>query len=309
MSSNKKKAITNSKIEKDTVKQIVNVRIGEQSIKKKRATKRKPRRAAGKPEGVSKMGAAVGGSEMMSGLGVFNRNPMVSLSLQSPSMQMPSYANEYNTLLKELAMERKQRLDAIPVLASNTAPLTTNMQLMELNPRTPKPKQEFDDITQRFANAASETLDESVQDDPTIDDNMLKGTSNLGYRLSQKLPTSNFDYEDVEAYDAENEMEQEAIATAVKTPLPTATVLPKPEPLGDEDLPMLEGTAMKSYSENKKTAAKQQVYEEYVKFMQNLNERYGTNYKIKGIRTFTGQGKIREEISRIQNEILMNKKV
>jgi len=197
------KKIPTTSIKQGNIKQVVNVRVGDQTTKTRRRRPRpRPRTGGG--------GGGAGGS---SGLAMFSR-PAISLSLQAPTLQQPSYLNEYNMLLRELANERRQREAAATPLQPNTTPLTTNQQRNELLSKAPT-LTPLDPITQRFSQVATQTIEKETYDDPLTNENMFTTPPSLAYNLSQKLPVSTFDEEDVIDYDEENSDEQEALAKEV----------------------------------------------------------------------------------------------
>lgn len=276
------------KMEKDTVKQIVNVRVGETAIKKRQRMK-KPRSApVAKPQGVSKFGEPAK-ADMMSALSSFNR-PNISLSLQSPAVQQPSFLNEYNMLLRELANERKQRQTATQPLAANTAPLTTNEQRNELLIPVVQATL-LDPITQRFSETATQTINKEVYDDPQTSENMLSSPPNLAYKLSQKLPNSNFDYRDVDSYAGENQTEQDALA---KEAVAGAN-------LGDEEISGEETYNVKPRKARQTKPESLKVpFQQYIKEVANLNERFNLEVKPRSLNEFRTKGEIMEEISNIK---------
>ena len=201
----KKPLPTTNKVQQGNIKQVVNVRVGDEYTKARRAAKKTRRRVTG------------GGGPMASS--VFSKYPSQNISLglqtQSPMVQQPSYLNEYNMLLKQLADERKQRLQATPALAPNTTPLTMNQQRNELLSQK-APVQPFDEVTRRFAEVQTQTVNKKTYDDPQTNENMFTSPPSLGYNLSQKLPVTNFDYEDIDNYADEDEDEQNALVEDVE---------------------------------------------------------------------------------------------
>lgn len=210
------KKISTTKVETGNIKQVVNVRVGDQYTKTKRVSKKTKRYYGGK--GASRYGGGGGGGD--GGLAIFSRPPILT-NMQSPVVQQPSYVNEYNMLLRELANERKQRQAAAPPLQPNTTPLTTNMQRNELlaTPTLPTP---LEPITKRFSEVAEMTIDKETYDDPQTNENMFSSPPSLAYNLSQKLPIGLFDEEDLEEFDNENDAEQEALEKQAK-PIITPT--------------------------------------------------------------------------------------
>ncbi len=197
------KKIPTTSIKQGNIKQVVNVRVGDQTSKTRR---RKPRPRTGGGGG----GRGGGGD---SGLAMFSR-PAISLSLQAPTLQQPSYLNEYNMLLREIANERRQRESNAPPLQPNTTPLTINQQRNELLSKV-APKTQLDPITERFSQLATQTVNKEVYDDPQTNENMFTSPPSLAYNVSQKLPVSTFDEEDVIKYDNENSDEQEELEIEV----------------------------------------------------------------------------------------------
>ncbi len=266
----KKTKISNVKAEASAVKQVVNVRVGDQFTKRK-TVKRYGRRP---PRG----GGGGGGGD--GGLGIFNRPPVVatqSLSIQPTSTPAP--VNEYNALLRALAEERSARMAAAPPLAPNTSPLTTNEQRNELlsksTPRTP-----LTPIVQAYAVAEEQTIDKELYDDPLSNENMFVGSSRLGEKLAQKLPVSNFDYNDVEGYDDENEYEQEAL---VKQAEPRS----------------IEKTEYQRQRDRFNA-----VYDEYLRKVKDANRNYLLGESIKSRNYFNNsQTNVRSEMSRIDDLI------
>lgn len=160
---------------KAAVKQVVNVRVGDVSAKRKRATR------APNP--------------------LMKQAPPINLSLSTQSYNNPQpqpYLNEYNTLLRQLADERMTRAASAPPLAANTSPLTINQQRntllskVEAQPKLPG--------TNIFENV----VDIALADDPFSNENMFINSSRLGEKIAPKLPASNFDYSDIDNYDSEN---------------------------------------------------------------------------------------------------------
>lgn len=277
------------KMEKDTVKQVVNVRVGDVAVKKRKRMK-KPRSApVAKPAGVSKYGESK--ADMMSALTAFNR-PNISLSLQSPVVQQPSYLNEYNMLLRELANERRQRQQASQPLAANTAPLTTNSQRNELLVPVVQATL-LDPITQRFSETATQTINKEVYDDPQTDENMLSSPPNLAYNLSQKLPSSNFDYRDVDSYAGENQKEQSALASEAVS----GANLGEEEISGEETFYVKPRKARQTNPESLKVP-----YQQYIKEVSNLNERFNLEIKPIPMNNFRTKGAIMEEIGNIKKK-------
>lgn len=201
------KKIPTTSIKQGNIKQVVNVRVGDQTTKTRR---RRPRKYGGGGSG----GGGDRGLASASGLAMFSR-PAILSTMQSPVVQQPSYVNEYNMLLRELANERKQRQASAPFLQPNTEPLTTNMQRNELlaTPTLPTP---LDPITKRFSEVAQQTVAKETYDDPQTNENMLTSPPSLAYNLSQKLPIGVLDEEDLEDFDEEDSDEQEALVKQVE---------------------------------------------------------------------------------------------
>lgn len=167
--------------QKQQVKQVVNVRVGDIKAKRKAA----PRRRAALPEpapALLRQGPPVN----------------VSLSTQSYMPSQPSYLNEYNTLLKQMAEEKAARSRAAPPLAPNTVPLTINQQRNELLNRIEAAMQ-----TNALAVPLKNVVETQTYDDPLSDENMFVNSSRLGENIAPKLPVTNFDYNDVNNYAAE----------------------------------------------------------------------------------------------------------
>lgn len=277
---------SNVKMEKDTVKQIVNVRVGDTAVKKRKRMKKPRALPARKPEGVSKYGEPK--PDMMSALSAFSR-PNISLSLQSPVVQQPSYLNEYNMLLRELANERKQRLAATPILSPNTTPLTANAQKTELLVKKEK-LSPLDPITERFSNISEQTVNKELYDDPQTNENMLSSPPNLAYNLSQKLPIINyFDYEDVEDYDNENEAEQNALEEeVVEVKKPKKRILI--EEVDDENETSI-----------KKPTKKEQLIDETNRLIEFYNSE--TNDALPLVKKSLSNKKIKEQMNRVNSLI------
>jgi hypothetical protein len=113
-------------------------------------------------------------------------------------------------LLREIANERRQREASAPPLQPNTTPLTINQQRNELLSKV-APSTPLDPITKRFSQVAEQTVDKETYDDPQTNENMFTTPPSLAYNVSQKLPVSTFDEEDVIDYDEENSDEQEEL--------------------------------------------------------------------------------------------------
>lgn len=201
----KKTKISNVKAEASAVKQVVNVRVGDQVTKRKTVRRYSVRRGGG---------GGGGGGGGMGGLGVFNRPlPVMTQALGAP----PAPVNEYNELLRALAEERRQRMST-QTLGPNTAPLTTNgqrNQLLSISvPQTP-----LTPIVEAFAIAQDKVVDKQLYDDPLTNENMFVNSSRLGENIAQKLPVSNFDEGDLDTYDDENQDEQSSLANEVASRL------------------------------------------------------------------------------------------
>ena len=202
--------IRNVKAEQTGVKQIVNVRVGDQYVAKKRAVKRR----AKKVSPISK--TSLGMSSPIISLSSQSFQPpsyssapilapkIQSVPLGSPALgafQPPSYVNEYNALLRELADERRARNQSLPPLGPNTAPLTTNQQRNELlsEPIQVPPLAPQIDVLSSLVNT-------ELTDDPLTNENVTGfGSSRLAENIAQKLPDTYFDEEDIDAYDDENQ--------------------------------------------------------------------------------------------------------
>ena len=274
----KKTKISNVKAEASAVKTVVNVRVGDQYSKRKTV---KNRYAGG---GGGRRGGGGGGGGGDGGLAIFNRPPVVATQNLSPPPSS-NVANEYNELLRTLAEERRARMAAAPPLAPNSAPLTTNQQRNELLSRRPPPAP-FAPIVQAYAVAAEATVKKDLYDDPTTNENMFNGSSRLGINISPRLPVSNFDYNDVDAYDDENDYEQEALEESVANAQ------------SPEQLQEIQKKAQTKYQ------AVSKAYEDYINYLRDANERYAINEPPKSRRFFNSQKKIKEEIRRVQ-EITM----
>lgn len=175
--------------QKQQVKQVVNVRVGEIKAKRKSA----PRRRASLPEPVPPL---------------LRQGPPVnvSLSTQSYMPSQPSYINEYNTLLKQMAEEKAVQARAAPPLAANTTPLTINQQRNEMLNRVEAAMQ-----TNPLAVPLKNIVESETYDDPLTNENMFVNSSRLAENIAPKLPVTNFDYNDIDKYDAENQTEQNAL--------------------------------------------------------------------------------------------------
>lgn len=245
--------------------QVVNVRVGGTigAVRKRRPT--------GRRGGGAGRGGGGGGGD--GGLAIFSRPPIVAT--QNLSTVPPAPVNEYNELLRALATERRERMAAAPPLAPNTTPLTTNEQRNEIL-RTPDTSTPMTPIIQAWAVAQEAVVDRETWDDPLTNENMFVGSSRLAQNISQKLPVSNFDYNDVEAYDDENDLEQEALENQAAR---------EGEPLT---------LAQKKYD------AVSRAYEQYINFLRDANERYLLGEAPKSRRFFNSIKKIKDEIRRIQ---------
>lgn len=271
MPAKKKTKISNVKAEASAVKQVVNVRVGDQIVRRK--TVRRARRSGGRG----------GGSD--GGLAIFSRPlPIATQSLGAPS-QAP-ILNEYNELLRTLAAERRERLAAAPPLAPNTEPLTTNMQRNELLSR-PDPRTPLTPIVQAFAVAEEAVVDKETYDDPLTNENMFVGASRLAEKLAPRLPVSNFNYDDVIAYDDENEREQDALFREAEA--------------------VSEEAKRKAPKSASKYEGVSKAYDAYVEFLTDANARYIINEPIKARRSFGSQAAVKREIDRIQTLVLQSR--
>lgn len=258
----KKTKISNVKAEASAVKTVVNVRVGDQNTRAKTVKRRRTVAGAG------------------AGLGIFNRP--LPLATQSLSISQPAFmTNEYNELLKALATERKERMSMAPPLAPNSTPLTANIQTNELLDR-PIPRNPMIPIAQAFAVAQEATVEKDFADDPLTNENMFVGSSRLAEKLSQKLPVTNFDYNDMESYDSESNRNQEDLVSEAVSSKAKGKTTPS-------------GTKYEEVSK---------VYDGYINYLKDVNKRYGINEPPKARRDFNSQIAIKKEIRRIQDLVL-----
>lgn len=189
----KKTKISNVKAEASAVKTVVNVRVGDQYSKKK-TVKYRVRRPKDKAAGET-------------GLAIFNR-PLPLATQSFAQAQSPVLTNEYNELLRRLEMERRERMATLKPLTPNPTPLTTNEQRNEIL-RKPDTRTPMTPAIEAFS-----ATQEALVDNETLGtgfENMFIGTTSAIRNIAPKLPVSNFDYNDLETYYDENEMEQEAL--------------------------------------------------------------------------------------------------
>ena len=268
----KKTKISNVKAEATGVKQVVNVRVGGQYTSKKKTVRNVRRRPLSSQA-----------REEVRGIGAFERPPAPVVSLSTQTFQPPSYVNEYNALLRELADERRARNQSVPPLAPNTAPLTTNQQRNELLSR-PTQVAPFEPAIQAYATLV---VDKELADDPLTNENVTGfGSARLAENIAQKLPVAYFDEEDIDDYDDENQIEQSELIDQVE---------------GSE------GKPSRQYSQNPKKAKVQKMYEGYVSYIDDVNAQYGLDIKPRPIRDVQSQSKITEQINKI-DEIVKRKK-
>lgn len=262
----KKKTTKVSAKAKAAVKQVVNVRVGNVPAQRRRAAAA-PRPP--KPENP-----------------LLKQQPSINLTLSTQSYTNPQpqpYINEYNTLLRQLADERMARAAAATPLAPNTTPLTINEQRNELLSRV-EAQTPMTPIVNAFAVAAADVVKSKMADDPLTNENMFVNSGRLAENLAQKLPVSNFNYDDVDNYAEENVMEQDALVRQA------------------------EGDAVERKTPSKSAVKYENVsrgYEEYINFVRNMNERYGINETPKSRRSFNSIAGIKREVNRIQ-ELVMN---
>ena len=287
----KKTKISNVKAEASAVKTVVNVRVGDQYTRK--TTKRGGKRTGGGGGGGG--GGGRGGGDM-GGLGIFNRPIPVS----NISISQPSSTNEYNELLRALAAERRDRMAAAPPLAPNTTPLTANEQRNELL-NIPDMRTPMTPVVERFSMVQPNLVERELYDDPLSNENMFIGSSRLAERLAPKLPVSNFDYSDIDAYDAEDETEQDALETQAggkRTSLG--------EKIAKVALSEFEGGGLTPAQI--KTGKVKAIYEKYINMVRDANERYGLNEPVKNLTSFQkSQKKVKDEIDRITKRIESSK--
>jgi len=200
-------------------------------------------------------------------------NPMITL--QPPQITPPPYVEQYNSLLKAMQDERKQMLASLPVLASNTTPLTQNLQRNQLlnKPVIPNPLTE---VTQQFSESLSNSIASQTYDDPTTNEEQAKFPAREAESIAPTLPVGRYDIEDVNEYDNSNNDEEEALAVSA------------------------------SKGEQPKTNAygkRQILYEEYKEMIDSAYLQYPElrdKYKIKTIKQLNSQGKIKNEMEKIQ---------
>lgn len=240
-------------------------------------------------------------AQLDSGLNVFKKQP-ISIVLQTPSLssqanplEKPSYLNEYNMLLKELADERKARLDATAPLTPNPTPLTTNQQVNQLLNIPVVTATPINEVTNKFR---EELIDDAIYDAPYTDENMLTTPPNLSYNLSQKLPVSNFDYDDLRRYSNENQDEQSALVSEARAGggLGEGEVLGA-LPTSEEEF---EITPKPRKSRQTKPEKLQPTFEEYVNEVRRLNERFNLEIKTKTLKDFRTKQDIIEEIQNVK---------
>lgn len=182
--------------QKQVVKQVVNVKVGD--MKPKRKAVARPRLPEPQP--------------------ALFRQPPINVSLSTQSYQPPatqSYINEYNALLKQVADERRAALQNVPLLTPNTNPLTTNEQRNELLSRS-EPRTQFSAIVEAASKKLEDVVNLETYDDPLTNENQFVNSSRLGEKLAQRLPVTNFDFNDVNNYDMENAKEQKALEDEVE---------------------------------------------------------------------------------------------
>ena len=175
------------------------------------------------------------------------------------------------------------RAAAATPLAPNTTPLTINEQRNELLSRV-EAQTPMTPIVNAFAVAAADVVKSKMADDPLTNENMFVNSGRLAENLAQKLPVSNFNYDDVDNYAEEDVMEQDALVRQA------------------------EGDAVERKTPSKSAVKYENVsrgYEEYINFVRNMNERYGINETPKSRRSFNSIAGIKREVNRIQ-ELVMN---
>lgn len=251
-------------------KQIVNVKIGD-TVARRRS--KRPRRGGGGGGGGEQPPRPMG----MEALGVFSRGLPVATQSLGVSMTAPANA-EYNMLLRALAEEKSARERAAAPLMPNTAPLTTNEQRNELlshpdlrTPMTP--------IVEKFSRIIQTVAANQMYDDPLIDENKNFGAARLAENIEPRLPVSNFDVNDVVAYDDEDFLEQEALGDSVSKGQSSA----KPPKSGS------------------KYEAVSKAYENYAEYIKYANKQYGINEPIKARRNFTSQVGVSRELDRVKD--------
>lgn len=278
-----KKPTTSSKASaKADVKQVVNVRVGD--IKTKRKVVRRPATKLPEPQSA-----------------LFRQAPInVSLSTQSyqPAAAQP-YVNEYNSLLKQLTEERRVALQSVPILAPNNAPLTINQQRNTLLNRLEREPTPFTPIVEATAISLAEVVKGETYDDPLSNENMFVNSSRLGEKLTQKLPVSNFDYNDINDYDSENMREQNALAEQAKQPQKKKKLV-----IQESESEEYATAASKPSGRDALTRKKNEAYSDYVNYIKNVNERYNLEENVKPQTELKTLSEIKKEIKKIDNRIV-----
>lgn len=190
----KQPSIKSKATAKASVKQVVNVKIGSDKQTRRRA--RVPTKLSPTPSPLLRQAPPIN----------------LSLSTQSYNQPQPSYLNEYNMLLRQMAEERTARARATPPLQPNTTPLTSNLQTNDLLSK----KQISTGPKLPVMNIVDDVVDNQLYDDPLTNENMFVNSSRLAENLAPTLPISNFDYNDVNNYNEENLKEQEAVINQVE---------------------------------------------------------------------------------------------
>lgn len=202
MPTKKSKKQTQVVKQKQQVKQVVNVKIGD--VKAKRKQVRRVKSVAKLPEPAPAL---------------LRQAPInVSLSTQSYTPSQPSYLNEYNTLLKQLTEERIARQRNAPPLAPNTNPLTINQQRNELLSRIEKEMKQETPLakeTKPILDVLEDVVKKETYDDPLTNENMFVNPPRLAEQVNPKL-MDYFNYDDIDEYAAENENEQNALEKEVE---------------------------------------------------------------------------------------------
>jgi hypothetical protein len=209
-------------------------------------------------------------------------------------------------LLKELAQERKARLEALQPLAPNTNPLSTNQQINQLTNTPIVTATPINEVTNKFNEAYTKAINDTLYDAYYTDENKLTTPPNLSYNLSQKLPVSNFDYDDLRRYDNEDKDEQSALISEARA----GGGLGEGEIIGaleDETLGALgefEITPKPRKSRQTKPEKLQPTFEEYVNEVRRLNERFNLEIKTKTLKDFRTKQDIQEEIQNVKKRVV-----
>jgi hypothetical protein len=275
-----KKSSTQTSKQKQQVKQVVNVRVGDIKAKRKRVAKR-----ASMPKLSEPAPALLRSAPPIN----------VSLSTQSYMPSQPSYVNEYNTLLRQLAEERTARQRAAAPLAPNTSPLTINEQRNELLNKVERPTS-LDPITQTFSKIYEQNVNKETYDDPTTNENMFVNSSRLAENIAPKLPATPFDNEDIINYAEQNETQQSSLAET--TPKKKKKFIIEEE----EETPLAEGTVgLAKPPSPKKPSKKEKLFEETNDLIKFYNSE--TNDSIALVKKSATNKQIKEQKDRITNLI------